>query len=510
MKNNLRRVLALLLALMMVVSAFAMTACADETPDNNGDDPAGTPDDGDEKEPEEERLPIDYLPEKKYDGVTINILEWTVNDNLPGDAENWVPWEEIDVDARDGDIIGEAIYDRNGQVEEKYGVTITKEYASINGSPSYDACIKNNHNGGEDLYQMVTLRTTNIYNYCMEGYMSNLFEMENLHTEMPWWSQDSVRSYTMGDALFFAAPEMLLRDKGATALMFYNHTVAANAQIDDLYQVAGDGDWTLEYMIELGEEVAADMDGDDKISSAEDMYGLHGGNRDIPYYLYAGAGMKFAVINDDGYLEMTFDDDSILLWQEIFDDVMYSEYYYTYNVDKELIPENFSVFESDKALFSMGMVKSVVGLRDMESTYGVLPCPKYEEDQENYSSLVWMHHDSVLGIPASVTDVEATTVVLEYMSYLSYYEVYSDFYDTIILGRSARDEQSKEMLEVVFSTRVFDPGQYWLSAQIHSGPGFLTIYESNKTNIASLWAGLESIAETTIEEFNQKVDEIGS
>ena len=144
----------------------------------------------------------------------------------------------------------------------------------------------------------------------------------------------------------------------------------------------------------------------------------------------------------------------------------------------------------------------------MQSMYGVLPAPKYDEYQENYSSLVWMHHDSVLGIPGSCTNTEVISVVLEYMSYLSYYEVYPIFYDTIILGKSARDQQSKEMLELVFQTRSFDPGQYWLELSLHGGDGFLTLVEQNAKNIASRWAALQGKVEIAIEEFNEKIDEL--
>ena len=54
---------------------------------------------------------------------------------------------------------------------------------------------------------MITMITAGIAPYSLENMMANMLELENLHTDMPWWNQDSVRSYTMGDSLFFAAPE---------------------------------------------------------------------------------------------------------------------------------------------------------------------------------------------------------------------------------------------------------------------------------------------------------------
>ena len=91
------------------------------------------------------------------------------------------------------------------------------------------------------------------------------------------------------------------------------------------------------------------------------------------------------------------------------------------------------------------------------------------------------------------------------MSYISYYDVYPIFYDTIILGKSARDEQSKQMLELVFKTRSFDPGQYWL----HEYIPFLTLFEQKVTNISSTWASAVPQVEKAIEDFNEEIDKIG-
>ncbi len=509
MKKTWIRLAALLLALLMAMSMSALVACADgeqeEGPDQGGTQPDG-PQTDDPETNEDPRIPLDYLPTTTYGGATVNVLEWSAN-GQEDVGRGWIPWEEIDVDLGDGDPINNAIYDRNGVVEEAYDVVITKEYLSVDGSPAFSTAFRANETSGDEAYQMITMRTVGVAGFCMEGLLTNMFELPNLHTEMPWWNQDSVRSYTMGDALYVAAPEMLLRDKGATAVMYFNQKIADDEGIEDLYTVAQDGDWTMEMMVELAEDVAVDMDGDDQISSAEDMYGLEGGGRDIPHFLFMGSGNKFAVIDDDGYIELTFgDEDSITVWQDILDFVMYSDYYYANNADSNLIPEGFNAFRSDRCLFQMNLVKDVLGLRNMESMYGVLPIPKYDAYQQDYSSLVWMHHDCVLGIPGSCTNTDMISVVLEHMSYISYYDVYPIFYDTIILGKSARDEQSKEMLELVFKTRAFDPGLYWLGDE---GTGvFLTLFENNQHNVSSVWASVTQKVETGVEEFNEKIDEL--
>ena len=509
MKTTCKRFLSMLLAVLLLCGAASLMACAEESEQEQEEGTQQTPEEGGEEaeKPEEVvRLPIDYLPEETYDGTEIHVLEWTVNDN----PILRVPWEEIDVDTQTGVMLEDAIFDRNATVEEKYDVVITKEYVDINGSPPYNTVFRSNEQSGDQRFQMITLITARIAPYCLENMMVNMFELENLHTDMPWWNQDSVRSYTVGDALFFAAPEMLLRDKGATATVFFNKGIAENYKITDLYKLVEEGSWTWEEMLSMCETVTGDLDGDDMVSSSEDMFGFTGGTRDIPYFLFTASGQKFATIDEDGYLEMTFgtDESYITAWQDILDDFMFSEYYFGNTVDYALIPNGFDPFQADKSLFMMDLVRLVVILRNMKTDYGLLPVPKYDESQEDYASLVWMHHDSVLGIPGSVTNTDVVSTVLEYLSYLSYYDIYPIFYETVLSDRSMRDEQSVEMLEIIFRTRTFDPGHYWLEFELHNANSFLSVFEDGVQNIASLWARLQSAAEVKVEEFNEAVDDL--
>ena len=83
MKMTGKSLVSLLLAVLMCVSLLCFAACADQ-PDDTEDpgtqtDPEGT--EGDvEKEPEDPRIPLDYLPtDKNYGGAQVHFLEWSAN-----------------------------------------------------------------------------------------------------------------------------------------------------------------------------------------------------------------------------------------------------------------------------------------------------------------------------------------------------------------------------------------------------------------------------------------------
>jgi hypothetical protein len=293
--------------------------------------------------------------------------------------------------------------------------------------------------------------------------------------------------------------------------MYYNANFATDKGIDNLYETVKAGEWTFEEFVSICEDVASSIDGDDMMNSAGDVWGASVSD-DTVYFLFGGANMKFAHIDDDGYIAYDFgSEESILFMQDIFDQVIYSEHSAHGNVvDLSDAPEG-GIFKSDNALFQFEMVKSISKWRDMESNFGVLPIPKYDTYQENYASLVWVHHDCVLGMPAVVQDADAVAATLEYMSYLSYYDIYPVFYDTVIMGKSTRDEQSKEMLKIVFETRLFDPGQYWDNGEGASGlqGAYLRLSKTGNNNIASIWTQYEKIIETNFGKLNDTIDNLG-
>ena len=505
MKRLTARAAALLLALLMVVSCLVLVSCADPDEGEDEGEDASTGDQETTPEVEEDpRLPLE-LPSDTYGGKEIHFLSWSCGgQNSAG--QSWIPWEEIDVESYDGDAINGAVYDRNGAVEELYDVVITSEYISVD--QGYNSTLRSNHTSGDDAYQVATQRSYEIKTLVLEGLMYNMYELDNLHTDMPWWNQDSVRSFTLGSTLYFAAPEMLLRDKGATAAMYYNATVANDKGVTGLYEMVQDGQWTFEQFVSICEDVAASMDGDDLMNSSDDVWGSYVTD-DAVYFLFAGANMKFAHTDEDGYIEYDFgSEESILYMQDIFDLVVYTDYCAH---PKVVDLASGGIFKTDNALFQFEMVKSITSLRSMESDFGVLPVPKYDEYQENYASLVWVHHDCVLGMPAVVEDAEAVSVVLEHMSYLSYYDIYPIFYDTVIMGKSTRDQQSKEMLKIVFETRLFDPGQYWDNGEGATGiqNAYLRLAQTGENNIASIYNTYVGKIEDSFGKLNDLIDELG-
>ncbi len=506
----MKKVLTLCLALFLVLTVAVTMLVSCKQPNQNVEDPnkPNTPGSG-----SGDRIPLD-VPNKNYEvngeKTQYHILEWAAGgQNTAG--QHWIPWEDADVEAEDGDMLGSAVFRRNAWVEQQFGVEITKEYASVEIAPTFKSRVTTNASTSANEFQLITLRTLNVIELIQEDlYLDmNLYKDTILHTDQPWWVQDAVRSFTLGSHLYVASTELLLRDKGATSTLYFNQNLAKDydEDLDNFFTLVDNMEWTVERMVDACEVVAHPNDGDDELNSTDDVWGISGGD-DTVYYLYNSFGRKFAHIDDFGYVEYDYGEpDTITIMQDIFLDVMYGDFYFNTHVNGSLLEENQNIFVDGNALFSSGLVKdTTTKMKNMEDLYGILPHPLLNEEQEAYSSLVWVHHDASLGIPMHVTDPEMCAIILEAMSWESYYTVYPVFYDTILLNRAAKDEDSKRMLEVIFDARSYDPGQYYDSGStasgLHGNDGLLRLTTKGTSDIAGMWAGFEQSVMENMREVN--------
>ena len=507
----MKRIFALLLALVTVASMLALLACGND----QGSQPSTpntptTPTKPDEpQDPADTRIPLD-LPDRYYgrtngDKESFHMLEWTANNWF--EAGNvWLPWHEGDTSEEAEDLLGAAVFARNAYVEEQYGVEITQEYVEVNDGKHLSRLRLDNTTSSNEI-QLVTMRSLEAWSYVESGllYDMNTFAGEILHTDQPWWVQDAVESYTLGDSLYLCATEMLLRDKGATALMFFNPTLAADYGLGNLYDLMDSGDWTFEAMISASDIVSSDRDGDDLLNSRQDLWGITGAD-DTIFYLFAGADQKFAHIDEDGYLVYDFGGkESILLMEEIFEEIMYADWYQNSYVNN--LPGEGGGFSENLALFNFSLLKGAdISMREVEFDYGVLPIPKYDYSQEDYRSLVWVHHDCVLGIPSATFDPEMASVILEALSYESYYTLTPVLYDTLLYGRLSKTEDARRGYETVVATRVYDPGQYWEGKAGLTGK-ILRHTATETTGFATIWASYEGSIQSQLDVINDFIDE---
>ncbi len=514
MKNNVFRLLALVLALLMCFSL--LVACAQpETPDQPGtEDPGNQP--GEDKPNEEDpgkEDPGEEKPEKEYvehsvpEGKNfatdpkniVNVLHYTT-----GDHEAYNPWDEIcpstGMEVSPGDYVGDMIFDRTAWLEENYGIIMGCEYVE-HGDGFINAVRTEIQTGARD-YQMVDYFAFGAQKIMGQEFFLNMAEIEYIDFEDPWWVESAIDALSLGEYVEFGVSDMLLLDKGATTLIYYNIGMAEDLGIDNLYDLVRNHEWTLDALVECAELALDDADGNDEYDH-NDIYGISNGD-DPVHNLYIGSGNTFIAKDAAGefYYSYRNEEHTTDIMIDILEKVMYADWYWNSWIKRSLGEDNQPKFSDGHALFSFSKAKSCLQMRDMVDDYGILPIPMYDLEQGQYYSQVSNYHDSLFAIPMSATgNTEIIGAAIELLSHYSYYNIYDNFFEIIIQNRGSRDAESKEMLDLIFDTRTYDMGLLYDPVGISDK--VLRYTNTGETGVISYWDGFASQLEEAISDLNE-------
>lgn len=503
------KAIALCLTLILCVGLFACSSPEtpetpkDETPKEDvpgtpGDDPAEDPEDDPAEKPEEPNLP----PEKVDHGVptdgvagNFHVLHYTTANH------EWTnPWDEIvpatGMEVAPGDLIGDDIFDRTAWLEQEYGIIVTCEYMEYGKLPTQlPQIIKT----GSTDYQLLDTMGRSAQKLMGNDYFLNIAELPYVDFEHPWWVPGALEALSLGDYVEFAVSDMLLIDKSATMVLFFNIPMAEDVGLDNIYEDVRGHEWTLERLAEYA-EMGLQPNGDD-VMDANDIYGIVT-NDDPVHMLYAAAGYKFMSKNEDGTFYYSYGEgDSFNVMIDILNKIMYADFTWNSYVNPEA-PE----FIDGGALFHFDKLKRCMTLRNMADDYGILPLPMYDVDQAKYYGPVSNYHDSMFAvINTNLNNQETIGAALELMSYFSYYEIYSDFFEVVIQNRGTRDAESKEMLSIIFENRSYDMGLIYdpheLTAKV------IRITGTHTDGVASQWEDFGNLREDTITKINALVEQ---
>ncbi|MBQ2709773.1 MAG: hypothetical protein IJF67_15985, partial [Clostridia bacterium] len=154
------------------------------------------------------------------------------------------------------------------------------------------------------------------------------------------------------------------------------------------------------------------------------------------------------------------------------------------------------MFRNGQAIFSTGGVGNAAkaDFRDMKDDFGILPYPKWDENQAQYRTMADGSH-SALCAPVTVVDTERLGVLTEALNAESYKQVVPAFYDVALKVKGARDETSVQIIDMITSGCVFDMGYVYDGWK---GASFIIqkMVRAGDTNFESYWAANQSAINT--------------
>ncbi len=429
------------------------------------------------------------IPEDaNYDGYTFHFL---ISGNGGG---NDVRAEELT-----GDALNDALFERNRKVEARFGITIEDEemYTGTNSGKS-DAykMLTQSIMANDNAFDAAIMGCYDLATLSYSGYLYDLAQMPYLDLTQPWWDQKVLSDLNFGGHIYFTTGDAMFTDNNLTCAMIFNKQLCNENDLDNPYELVKSGKWTMEKWGEMCKDISADLNGDG-VMDDKDRYGALIWD-DILMAIVNAAGGKCATLNADGQLELTLNENNVL---RVFD--TYTKYFYDKQAACAFQRYGYSVydmFSNNQALFYAERLECVGGFRDMEGDFGILPIPKLTEEQEEYYSVLASWTGRLLCAPAVQDNAERTGQILEYFAAESMNIVTPAYYEKLLMGKYARDEDSAEMIDIILASHNFDPGWYFQIGGYNEG--IMNLWREYSTDFASMFQKNLKRANKTIDKIN--------
>ena len=278
--------------------------------------------------------------------------------------------------------------------------------------------------------------------------------------------------------------------------IFYNKTIAENYSVPDLYKTVTDGTWTLDKLIEYGQNIYSDLNGNGTVDN-DDRFGLIMADYNQVYGFIEA--LELPVINKDadGYpFEFLFGNEKVVsAVQKLVD--MYKNIA-GMKIQKETSLLN--IFKSGNSLFASGEFKNTADYRDVDSfDYGVIPYPKWNESQAEYRSCVRATY-SHFCVPLTAGDYDISAAVLEAFASESYRQVSPAYFEHALKVKYSRDNESAQMYDLVKSSVIFNFAISFTMSLNDPQNTFKTAVSDYDENWASRYASWEPIAQTKLDD----------
>ena len=483
------KLISFLLAILMLSASFV--ACAE----TGGEDPvtteaakteapAGSVDEVTTENPYDEQgyLKSSLPDELDFGGETVTVLWW-----------NDVERPEFYVEDANGELINDAIYQRNINVEDKMGVTL--DWVDMKGQyndgkgKAYSDHVGNMYSSGDDTYDLMSAHSRTIALTAMNGYCENLMELDYLDFDMPWWPTVMLDTATVGNSMFFVTGDVSVNSIHQMYVIFYNKdNLERYPELVEPAIHVQNNNWTMETMHLMTKDMYQDLDGSNS-ANENDFYGFVtlSWHFDAIYY---GAGLRQAEKSEDTLLKISDDyysEKAINLCDITGAWIKSGDVYINSNSYDES-------FVQGNALMVMCRHKDVAErVVDAGFSYGIAPIPKYDAEQKNHITCVG-NPVSFYSIYKLSKDANRAAAVLECWASEAYRLTTPALFESTMKLRYSETSVESEMYDIIRAGIVFDFGRLF-----NSSLGAMSDQWDNCAVAGNSWATVSKAMKRTLD-----------
>ncbi len=474
----MKKVLCFLLCLLTVCSTFLSCASTQDSAAKVNADVSNT-----ESDSISETKPTLTLPKKNYEGTDFIFLN--------GNTAAWMTTYVVTATEQNGEAINDAIYARNLAVEEAYNIKIS-EISTTNVKNDALKSIQ----AGDNAYDIALMTMGDALAMVLQDALVDYAEIPYIDVTAPWWVQNSITDMTIGGRAYYGISLFDTTHYDGVRTFFFNKQMIEDNRLENPYELVKTGRWTLDKFGEMALAVSKDLDGDGAWT-ANDQYGYTSWSSIAGQTLATGCGATLSINKDENDMPY-FDLDTeyhIVRFEKITE---------LLNKDGFRNPEGkaetnggVTQFMEGRVLFYNETMGNAQKLRQMTLDFGILPAPKFNEEQESYYNLGGNPY--FMTVPITTPDLERTGIMMEALAYESVDTIVPAFYEIMLQGKVSRDDESQEMLDIIFSTL-----SYYRPITLTYVNGNLTdMFWNNKTQFASYF---QKVRKAIQSEINKVID----
>ncbi len=488
MKTKLIKLLCLLMAGVLLLSAFVACGVNDES----GGDPDATVNEG--ASTSELDVALTELGDINWGGGDFAVLHADVFKN-----EVFAEGGTVDQEGGSSQVINDAVFERNTLFSERCNLvfkTIEKDAGGVS------SAVQNEASAPTGDFQMIDHRLGESSTLATSGYLYDFFEL-GIDLEGEWWDSGTAE-FVLAGGVYFMSGSLNFADDGVTYVLIFNKDMQKTYSntVPDPYKTARDGEWTLDYFNNVIQGISSD-NGDGKWNEL-DTYGF------INTWEY---GNTFFIGSDLRYINNKGAEGEITLFladkaqmEKALNVLELSQAIYHNNNASYMSPPGQeglgqTAFKENRGLFYGEVVNHLTPLtQEMKTEFGILPVPKYDKAQEFYRT--WTHSSgSTFSVTSAIPadKVEVMGQVVQAYAILSHKYVKPAYYDIMLTSRNVHDADSADMMDLMFANRVYEMSFYF------NNFGFFELFKSaTNDNSDNFSSGYERQAKS----FNKKLDTV--
>ena len=395
----------------------------------------------------------DVLPDVFYDGY-----EFRVGLSNPYGYDEVAPLFDDEEPFAAGSM-DEAVYRRNERVKNAIGVTVAAHHVD-DWQNMLDA-IQTVVLSGEDDFEAYCGSVYYQFQSSISNFLYDLKTISTMDLSRKWWDQELADMYSLkSNHLYYIGGDINYCDDYGQSVLFFNSTLMKEHQMETPYEDVRNGTWTLDRLLGYMKNFASDNG--DSVWDENDTYG---GVFTIGQLSIMLCGFGTTMIQCEGPGELRLNES-----KPVFDQVskIMDGIYSVNNQDVvicERVPWGYTAgtFQNGQALFTASTIGAINSYRfEMAEgfDFGIVPYPKYSEEQAQYYCVFDTPWATAYSVMSHLTAENAARagIILEYMGSFSRDTVYQSAVETNAKTKSARDDDTAEMIDLVFKSKIYEIG----------------------------------------------------